>query len=514
MKGVLAYDIGGTSLRAALITPSGEALAIASVTLPPLQMNASGFSEADPQQWWESLCKATAALFAGPETAGFEVAGLALSGLTRTQIFLDREGKAVRQAMTWADARATAQTDRIIQAQARMGTRGKIFGPVNAFHPLARVLWVKEQEPERFERVSTVLEPKDYVNFLLTGERAGDKLSLSRIMTVLENSLAWRLLEEIGIPKEIFPDLRNPWDQLGSVIAGLEPPMDRLAGVPVFVGAMDAWCGALGIGAVRAGRAFNASGTSEVFGVATEAFQEIAGLVTQPWGKGLFLTGGPSQAGADCLAWYIEASGGEDQDLKPGTVLKDLEGLARQPEPVLFLPYLRGERVPLWKPDARGLFLGLNRRHRRVDFIWAILEGVAFSNRQVLELATKGRQEVVKEVRITGGAVESNAWCQTKADVLGLPLVRTQGNEAAVRGAAMVALIGLGHYADITECQERLVRPERVFEPRKERAGFYDRLFQRWIEAQEGLLPLTEALTRDVREGFGAEFETAGRKDG
>jgi xylulokinase len=506
MKCILAYDIGGTSLRAGLVSLTGNSLCITSAALPPLEMSTAGFSEIDPDEWWGHLRKATAMLFESPHASGAEIVGLSLSGLTRTQIFLDCEGKPVRHALTWADGRATAQADRIIQVQDRMGPPGKIFGPVNAFHTLARVLWVKEQEPERFERVTTVLEPKDYLNFLLTGERAGDNLSLSRVMSVSENSLAYGLLEEIGLPKEIFPSFRNPWDPLGAVRSGLEPPMDRLAGVPVFVGAMDAWCGALGIGAVRAGRAFNASGTSEVFGIATQTCREIAGLVTQPWGKDLFLTGGPSQAGADCLAWYLEAFEGEDRALKPGVALKDLQALKRQPEPILFLPYLRGERVPLWQPDARGLFIGLNRRHRRADFLWAVLEGVAFSNRQVLDLATKGSHELVKEVRITGGAAESDVWCQTKADVLNLPLVRTQGKEAALRGAAMVALVGLGEYGDISECQERLVSVERSFEPRGNRAGFYDRLFQRWIEAQKALLPVTQSLTRDVREGFAADF--------
>jgi xylulokinase len=436
--------------------------------------------------------------------ADVEVIGLAISGLTRTQIFLDSEGNSVHQAMTWADGRATEQAERIKQIQGRMGPAGKTFGPVNAYHTLARVLWVKEQAPERFERVRTVLEPKDYVNFLLTGQRAGDTLSLSRIMGISGNSVAWGLLDEIGLPRHIFPDLRHPWDQLGSVKTGLKPPMDRLASVPVFVGAMDAWCGALGIGAVHSGRAFNASGTSEVFGVATEGFHEIKGLVTQPWGRGLFLIGGPSQAGADCLAWYLEAFGVGKQALDPGAVLKDLPALKRQPEPILFLPYLRGERVPLWEPDARGLFIGLNRQHRRADFLWAVLEGVAFSNRQVLELAGRGTQVAVKEARITGGAAESDVWCQTKADVLNLPVVRTKGKEAALKGAAMVALIGLGECANLNDCQVRLVGVERIFEPRKQNVRFYDRLFQRWIEAQKALLPITRSLTRDVREGFAA----------
>jgi xylulokinase len=265
---------------------------------------------------------------------------------------------------------------------------------------------------------------------------------------------------------------------------------------------MDAWCGAMGIGAVRAGLAFNASGTSEVFGVVASTYRESEGLVTQPWGKGLFQIGGPSQAGADCLAWYYEAIEGKEAGLGYGQLIKGLREQKRQPEPVLFLPYLRGERTPLWEPDARGLLLGLNRLHTRVDFIWAILEGVVFSNRQVLDLAVKGDHKIVREVRITGGAVEADTWCQIKADILKLPLVRTQGKEAALLGAAMLAMIGLGEYADIIECQERLVRVERVFEPRRDPAKFYDRLFERWLDAQRALLPVTQALTRDVRKGF------------
>jgi xylulokinase len=420
MKCILAYDIGGTSLRAGLVSLTGDSLCMTSAILPPLQMNTAGCSEKNPEEWWRNLRDATATLLQNPHAAGAEIAGLSLSGLTRTQIFLDRDGKPVRHALTWADARATEQAERIIQAQARMGPPGKTFGGECLSH-MARVLWVKGRSLSCLKGDHGP-EPGDYLNF---SHRGGQGQISSPDLSAQE--LGGRRAPGKSVFKGLFPPLRDPWDRLGAVRSGLEPPMDRLAGVPVFVGGMDAWCGALGIGAVRAGWAFNASGTSEVFGVATATFREIAGLVTQPWGKGLFLAGGPSQAGADCLAWYLEAFGGEDQALKPGAALKDLEVVGRQPEPVLFLPYLRGERVPLWQPDARGLFLGLNRRHGRVDFIWAILEGVAFANRQVLELATKGSGEAVQEIRITGGAVESDAWCQTKADVLNLPLVRTRG---------------------------------------------------------------------------------------
>jgi xylulokinase len=372
---------------------------------------------------------------------------------------------------------------------------------VNAFHTLARTLWVKEEEPQIFEKIDWVLEPKDYVNFRLTGEPAADKISLSRIISVSGEGPAAALFQAFGLPVDLFPPLREPTAILGKIRAGLEAPLERLAGVPVFVGGMDAWCGTLGVGALRAGRIFNSSGTTEVLCALTGTYRETPGLVTLPWGQGLFQTGGPSQSGTDCLTWFLQAFGGGGLSLDPGEALGGLEGMERQAEPVLFYPYLRGERTPLWEPDLRALFLGLNRRHGRTDCLWAVLEGVAFANRQVLELAIEGESGAFDEVRITGGAAASDLWCQVKADVLKRPVVRTRWKEAAVLGAAMVALIGLGDYAGIEECEERLVAVERVFEPRPNRGAAYDRLYRRWIEGQKNLLPVTLDLTRDAREG-------------
>jgi xylulokinase len=501
MRCILAVDIGGSFLKAGLIGPAGEPIFLTSVQMPPLPMDARGFSEKNPDDWWEGFLRAIGTLLGSPAASMAEIAALAISGLTRTQVFLDGQGKVLRPAVSWADSRASAQAERILRAQRLLGERARTFGPMNAFHTLARVLWVKEREPEVFERLRTVLEPKDYINFRLTGERAGDTISLSRLLSVSDGALPSGLFDEVSLPVEIFPPLRDPSEQLGEISSGLEAPLDRLAGIPVFVGGMDAWCGALGIGAIRAGRAFNSSGTTEVFGIFSATYREPEGLVTLPWGEGLFQIGGPSQAGADCLSWFLDAFGGEGRGSEPGVALKGLQGLKRQPEPVLFFPYLRGERTPLWEPDSRAIFLGLNRRHGRADCIWAIMEGVAFSNRQILERAARPESETVTEVRITGGASASDIWCQVKADVLNRPVIRTRGQEAALRGAAMVALTGLGDCAGLEECEGRLVEVEQVFAPRSDRCEVYDRLFQRWIESQGALLAMTRALTKDAREG-------------
>ena len=495
MNLILAYDLGGTALKGGLLGEGGEFLRLASAPCALPATDRQGRSELDPEVWWQAFKEVTAELLE-PGLGHDRIAGLALVGLTRTQVFLDAQGRVVRPAITWVDGRAEDQAERIKQVQKQGGEGARTFGPVNAFHTLARVLWVRENEPEIFKTVAKVLEPKDYLNHRLTGQSAGDIVSLARLLSLDDQAPASGLFKNLGIDPDIFPDLVAPRELLGPVKSGLEPPLDQLAGVPVFVGGMDAWGGALGTGAVRPGRALNISGTSEVFGVVTSSFREAPGLVSLPWGQGLFLVGGPSQSGADCLAWFAEAFHKGEETKAVHQLLDRLPERDRQAEPVLFCPYLQGERTPLWSPEARALFLGLNRRHTEADLLWAVVEGVAYNNRQVMDLALGNSAEKVAEVRISGGAARSDPWCQVKADVLNQPVVRTKAREAGLLGAAMIARAGLDRSLSLDRLQEEMVRVERIFQPRADRAKAHDLYYPLWLEAQQALLPLSERLSR------------------
>lgn len=502
MECILAYDIGGSTFKGGLIDARNEFSIIEIAHQDPPAPDHRGYSESDPERWWQDLLGVTRALLERPEANQIKIVGIVVSGITRTQIFLDKNGKLIRPAINWADGRATTQAEKVAHARTQIGSQGKTFGPVNVFHTLARLLWVKENEPDVFARLHIILEPKDYLNYRLTGEWGGDLISLSRILTLSQQNLPTDLLNLLDLPSHIMPSLRKPQAQLGIVRDSLEQPLHRLAGIPVFVGGMDAWCCSLGIGALKADCAYNISGTSEVFGIVTDAFREVPNLVTLPWGNRLYQIGGPSQAGADCMAWFIEAFGDRGLNSEPAMAMKKLPKVDRQPEPILFMPYLRGERVPLWDPDVRGLFLGINRRHSWGDFMWAVIEGVSFANRQILEIASAEGTQAVQEIRITGGAASSDLWCQIKADVLNLPVLRTRSKEAGLLGGAMLALVGLGECSSIDECQKQYVKIERKFQPRPERTAIYDQLYKRWIETQKHLLPLSRHLTQDATKGM------------
>jgi xylulokinase len=489
MKAVLAYDLGGTSLRAGLVDQVGKLVGPAVVKCA-LTIDERGFSEMDPEGWWKDLLHATDLLLDLPQASVIEVVGVCLGGITRTQVFLDGKGQPLRPAISWADSRATLEAEEIRVNQASMGLEGQTYGPINAFHPLARLVWLKKKEPDIFRQLASVVEPKDYLNFRLTGELASDVPAQARLLRRTDDRFAQELCMAVGLSPGLFPILLPPEEMVGRVKSGLPPPLDRLAGRPVLVGSMDAWLAALGIGANHAGRAFNISGTSEVLGLVTTKKVEAPGLVDLPWGFGLFQIGGPSQAGADCLAWLAELFGRTE----PSALLNDLDSFARHQESVLFLPYLRGERVPLWKPGARGLFLGLNRNHGRNDLIWAVLEGVAMANRQVLSLAEKACGKPADEVRIGGGAARSETWCQIKADVLGRPVIRTENPEPGLLGAAMVAWVGLNKFNTFDEAESAMVKVERRFNFDPVRTQAYDRLFDLWLQVQAAVLPLTQAL--------------------
>ncbi len=489
MEVVLVYDLGGTSFRAGLVSQNGAMVGPA-VVKHDLTVDERGYSELDPEGWWKNLLHVTGLLLDSPLAAETEIVGLCLGGITRTQVFLDSHGRSIRPAISWADSRAFGEAEEIKARQALLGAVGQTYGPVNAFHPLARLVWFKDHEPDIFTQLTTVLEPKDFLNFRLTGELAGDYPAQARLLRRTDQRVAEELCLAAGLSPALFPALLQPEEILGVVKSGLPAPLNRLAGRPVLVGSMDAWLAALGLGANHPGRAFNISGTSEVLGLVTAERIEASGLVDLPWGSGLFQIGGPSQAGADCLAWLA----GLFDQTEPSTLLDNLASVTRNQEIVLFLPYLRGERTPLWNANARGLFIGLNRSHGRADLIWAVLEGVALANRQVLSLAETAAGERAGEVRIGGGAARSEIWCQVKADVMGRPVVRPVNPEAGLLGAAMVAWTGLKHFSTFDQAESVLVKVERRFTSDPARTQVYDRLFELWLRVQEASLPLAQAL--------------------
>ena len=353
MSCVLACDLGGVSFRAMLIDARGDIRA-ESVVPCPVTVTRDGWSEIAPDAWWRALVEAGADLASLAPALFDAVEAVAICGVTRTQVFLDGNGEPLRPAITWNDSRSARSAQRLA---AELPPTHPESAKVNAFHPLARLAWLRDEEAGSFHKLATVLEPKDYLNFRLTGRQASDAVSMARLLASAQPVQGADLLSRVGSSAGILPPLLDPCARVGTIVAGRQAPFDRLSGVPVFCCSMDTWAAAAGLGALKPGVAFNISGTTEVLGVMSRHAIPAEGLLCVDWG-GLFQLGGPSQTGADTVRWLLALLGRDDSDdASIGFAVDALLAHPRHPQPLLFLPYLQGERTPYWDAALRGAFI-------------------------------------------------------------------------------------------------------------------------------------------------------------
>ena len=490
MSVVLACDLGGSSFRAALIDRTGKTIALHGLSTE-LAHNQAGLSEVDPQTWWTALCECIEALQYDDPRAFADIQGLAVCGFTRTQVFLGQNGRVLRPSMTWQDSRAE---DLVANLRALLPADHPETRQINAFHPLARLYWLQKHEPETLSRLDRILDPKDYLAFRLTGAFYSDPISLARLLAGSKQGPDSRsLMDAMGLSDTFLPDLVHPTSRVGTVQAELGGALDGLAGKPVFACSNDTWASVLGLGAMRDGVTYNISGTTEVFGVLSESSAVAEGLLSVDW-SGLHQLGGPGQNGADTVRWLMDVlqSDASKQDI--GAALMGLLEADRDPQPLLFLPYLNGERTPYWNPALRGAFIGLNRHHGPTDLAYAVLEGIAYYNRIILERAEAATGQRVTEIRFGGGGADSALWRQIKADICGRPVVASQTRETGLLGTAAAIWTGLRHFDTLEAAQLALVRTDSRYEPDVTRSAVYDRLFTQFRAAEAALSPISAAL--------------------
>ena len=483
---VLAADLGGTSVKAALVTSEGHILAQTSIPAP--EPGVSGLIL--PPEWWNRFRDAAATLRREDEGAFKAADAIAITGVTRTPVVLDAVGNSLAGAITARDARAQEIAARTAIAPESCPEAAHY----DAFHPAARLKWISQQTPQAIVHASAVVDPKDFIASRLTGRIASDPISQARLIAAASSIDGPSLLSRLGLPETLVPDLLPPGRVIDRV-RELSEPFNALAGKPVVMTSHDTWCGVVGLGALVPGRAYNVSGTTETFGVMTTQAFKAGGLMTVQWGDDLHQLGGPGQNGADVLTWLGTLIGADSQGEIAGKVARAL-AQPRHATPLIFLPYLSGERVPFWDADLRAAFLGLSRDHNRGDLVWAALEGVAFLNRIVLSRAESAAGIAVDEVRLGGGAARIGAWAQIKADVLDRPISTVTAEEPGVLGAAIAGFVGLRTYDTLGKAQQLLVRVARRFEPRPHTRDFYDALSLLFEQAHEAAQPISHGLTQ------------------
>ena len=474
MAVLVGIDVGTTGVKAVAISPRGGVLRRAEEEYP-LSTPRPGWSEQDPEDWWRATEAALRAV------GGDDAAGIGLAGQMHGLVTLDERERVLRPAILWNDQRTAAECAEI---EERVGLERLIELTGNRAltgFTAPKLLWVRNHEPEVYARIAHVLLPKDYVRLKLTGERAIDVADASGTLLFDVAGRRWSeaVLEALDVP-------------VGWLPRALESPdvsAETADGVPVAAGAGDQAAGALGVGVDRPGPVSVVVGTSGVvfaslpdFAADREArVHSFCHAVPGTWhAMGVML----SAAGS--LRWLRDA-------IAPGESFDRLVGEAERWPPgaegLAFLPYLAGERTPHADPAARGAFVGLSLRHDRGALTRAVLEGVAYGLRDSLELlrALGLRPEVG---RVSGGGARSDLWLRILASVLGIPLERTVVEEGAAYGAALLAGVAGGVFADVHEAVSACVQVRDTIEPEPAWAEVYDEWYRRFRALYPALHPV------------------------
>lgn len=473
----LGIDLGTTRTKVGLISASGEAQGFGRAEHRTDVGPAAGSAEQDPDAWWDGLGVAVREALAGatPDRIN-RIAGICVTGHGPSLTAVDADGRPVRPAITWQDTRSTGERDEL---EAATGLRGWALGVL----PAAR--WLERNEPEAAARARWYLNSWEALALRMTG-RAGTTV----VPGGAEVSRA--ALAGTGLALERVA----PEATAGTTLGGLTPDAARhlglRAGTPVVAGLVDAFASFHGARMLAAGDAIDVGGAAGGFGAYAERPIQVTGGFTTPAPlPGLFSIGGAMAATGAALDWFGSeilrgTSPVEDLLAEAGRVAPGAEGL-------LFLPYLAGERSPLWDPAARGAFAGLTLHHTRAHMVRAILEAAALAIRHVAEpMLAAGIQ--VGAMRACGGPARDDGWNQIKADITGFTVEVPRLRETAAVGAAIVAAVGVGAQPDLPAAIRSMTAIDRRFEPDPERRAMYDRLYEAYVALHPAVSPVIRNL--------------------
>lgn len=475
----LGIDLGTSGIKALLV--DGEQRVVGSVTVPlTVQRRAPGWSEQDPADWWDACLAAVDGLQRDWPAALAAVRGIGLAGQMHGAVLLGADGAVLRPAMLWNDTRAAAECAALEQTVPELRQiAGNIAMPG---FTAPKLLWVRDHEAEVFAQIRTVLLPKAYLRYRLSGELLEDMSDASGTLWLDVGAREWSaaLLDATGLDRDRMPHLVEGSAPAGTLRADLAARWG-MANAPVLAGgAGDNAAGAVGLGAIRPGDAFISLGTSGVVFATTAGFRPWPNAAVHAFCHalpGLWHQMGVTLSAASSLAWWAGIAGRSEAEL-----IGEL-ALPREPGKVLFLPYLGGERTPYNDAGRRAAFAGLSHETDRPALTLAVLEGVAFSLRDCLDaMADSGT--VITEASVIGGGARSPVWLAILATVLGIGLRRGADAEHGVAfGAARLARMAVTGEAPETVCSSAVqgdpIEPEPLLlAAYAERLSQYRRLAQ------------------------------------
>ena len=479
---LLGIDVGTSSVKAVLFDQNGVPQAEASASYGLVRSGAC--VEQDPDDYYLAVRKCVAGLLEQEPGKMRSVAGIGLTGNTPTDIFLDENDRPLMRGISWQDTRAVEEAEEI-KAQFPPDRMRELLGHdmiVTASWSASRYRWFTKHCPDLAARCKQISYPWNYVGLRMTGAHISDPWNLRSTLNLQTGEQSRELLDFLGLRPEQFPRAASVQTKIGGLTAQAARELGLCEGIPVANGCGDALATMLGSGVLLdAGVAFNSAGTSEIVGMSVPGAPIVMkGMMTVPHNvtETYSIVYGPTQSGSGSLVWLLRNLLGRD-DLQ--AAFREAESVPAGSDGLLFLPYLSGERAPLWEPRVRGSFTGLSSTHTAAHLIRATMEGVAFSVRHCLDLAEKQYRVTPKVIRISGGGSKTPLWMQIKANVIGVPVETLACENACALGAAMTAAVAIGLYPGFAEASAHMVRVKDRINPDPTVRAIYQSAFRRYL---------------------------------
>jgi xylulokinase len=494
---ILAHDLGTTGNKATLFDAAGAAVATALEAYETAYPHPN-WAEQDPTDWWRAVRDSTRELLTSSGVIPGDIAVISFSGQMMAALPVDKSGLPLRSAIIWADQRATAEAQFLAdccgfeQVYRRTGHRA------GASYTTAKVLWIQRHQPELYARAHQFLQAKDYAAYKLSGVFATDYSDASgtNLFDLERRDWAVDMMEAVGLDPRKLPPVHPSSTVIGKVTPQAAAETGLLVGTPVVIGGGDGACATVGAGSVSPGEAYNYVGSSSWIAVTSEQPLYDPRMRTFTFAHldpKLYFPTGTMQCAGGSFDWLERLLRGEGKTRlydEMSTAAADVEPGARG---LLFLPYLIGERSPHWNPLARGAFAGLTMSHGRAEMARAVLEGVAFNLKMILD-AFLEQGAAIQAMRLIGGGARSALWRQILADVYGLPILRPALlAEATALGAAIAGGVGVGLFPDFSVAHE-IVQVEEAERPNPAYNQRYTALYGLFQQTYTALEPIFEQL--------------------
>ena len=492
MAYLMGIDIGTSGTKTALFDEQGAVVASHTAEYPLYQPQ-NGYAEQEPADWWNATVEGIRAVLAKSGVPASSVAGIGLSGQMHGLVMLDGQGQVLRRSIIWCDQRTAAECEEITQRLGYDRLIAVTANPALTGFTASKILWVRNHEPEIYEKCRHILLPKDYVRYMLTGEFATEVSDASGMQLLDVPNRCWsdEVLEKLEIDRGLLGKVYESPEVTGRIPRRVAELTGLAEGTIVVGGAGDNAAAAVGTGVVRDGRAFTTIGTSGV------VFAHTGHMAIDQKGRvhtfccavpGAWHVMGVTQGAGLSLKWFRDNFCGAEKEtaaqmgVDPYYLMdKEAGTVPVGSNQLLYLPYLMGERTPHLDPNARGVFFGLSAIHTKKDMLRAVMEGVAYSLNDCLSVFHE-MGIAIDDMMACGGGGTSALWRQMLADLYACDVKTLASREGPALGVALLAGVGAGVYASVPEACDAVIKADRVQSPIPENTAKYAPYYKLYTE--------------------------------